>query len=197
MTMIATIAAIVVIIALVVSSYLQSLLLFTRSYSLFTITVTIDMVFIAVVCLLAARLASAQEVCKTLPTTISATRLRGAPKSTLTSTTKKWERRSTVDWAALEWIMRVRAVPAGKRASQSERHVPAECIWLRCRGGNNGHQLKNRRQQFKGLTRWDEGRWGIGNKPQYSRAYTKDPLTHLPSSHLLSSLSHAVAVVRF
>ena len=38
----------------------------------------------------------------------------------------------------------------------------------------------------KGLKRWDEGRWGIGNKPQYSRAYAKDPLTHLPSSHLLS-----------
>ena len=24
---------------------------------------------------------------------------------------------------------------------------------------------------FKGLKKWDEGRWGIGNKPQYSRAY--------------------------
>ena len=31
---------------------------------------------------------------------------------------------------------------------------------------------------FKGLKRWDEGRWGIGNKPQYSRVYIKDPLTH-------------------
>ena len=41
---------------------------------------------------------------------------------------------------------------------------------------------------FKGLKRWHEGRWGIGNKPQYSRVYTKDPLTHLPSSHLLSPL---------
>ena len=25
---------------------------------------------------------------------------------------------------------------------------------------------------FKGLKRWDEGRWGTGNKPQYSTAYT-------------------------
>ena len=33
---------------------------------------------------------------------------------------------------------------------------------------------------FKGLKRWDEGRWDIGNKLQYSRVCTKDPLTHLP-----------------
>ena len=41
---------------------------------------------------------------------------------------------------------------------------------------------------IKGLKRWDEGRWTIGNKPQYSRAYIKGPLTYLPSSHLLSTL---------
>ena len=28
---------------------------------------------------------------------------------------------------------------------------------------------------IKRLQRWDEGRWGIGNKPQYCRVYTKDP----------------------
>ena len=26
---------------------------------------------------------------------------------------------------------------------------------------------------MKGLKRWDEGRWGIGNRPQYSRVYTR------------------------
>ena len=42
---------------------------------------------------------------------------------------------------------------------------------------------------FRGLTRWGKGRWGIGNKPQYSKVYARDPLTHLPSSHLLSPLT--------
>ena len=46
------------------------------------------------------------------------------------------------------------------------------------------------RAVFTGLKRWDEGRWGRGNKPQSSRVYTKDPLTHLPSSHLLSPLRY-------
>ena len=40
-----------------------------------------------------------------------------------------------------------------------------------------------------GLKRWDEGRWGKGNGPQYSRIYNRDPLTHLALSHLLSPLS--------
>ena len=43
-------------------------------------------------------------------------------------------------------------------------------------------------QRVKGFKRRHEGRWGIGNKPQYSRVYIKDPLTHLPSSHLSSPL---------
>ena len=33
---------------------------------------------------------------------------------------------------------------------------------------------------------WGKGRWGVGNKPQYSRVHTRDPLTRLPSSYLLS-----------
>ena len=36
----------------------------------------------------------------------------------------------------------------------------------------------------RGLERWGIGRWGTGNK--HSTVYTKDPLTHLPPSHLLS-----------
>ena len=38
------------------------------------------------------------------------------------------------------------------------------------------------------LKRWDEGRWGKGNNPQYSRIYNKDLLAHLALSHLLSPL---------
>ena len=48
------------------------------------------------------------------------------------------------------------------------------------------------RTNFKGLKRWDEGRWGIGNEPQYSRLYTKGLLTHLPPSYLLSPLEFRV-----
>ena len=40
-----------------------------------------------------------------------------------------------------------------------------------------------------GLNRWRKARWGIGNKPQHNGASTRDPLTHLPSSHMLSPLS--------
>ena len=47
---------------------------------------------------------------------------------------------------------------------------------------SGGHSLGHDQRAQK----VDEGRWGIGNKPQYSRAYTKDPLIHLLSSHLLS-----------
>ena len=28
-------------------------------------------------------------------------------------------------------------------------------------------------------------RWGVGNKPQNSRAYARDPLAHVPPSHFL------------
>ena len=41
-------------------------------------------------------------------------------------------------------------------------------------------------------SRWNEGRWGKGKKPQYSRIYTWDPLAHLALSHLLSPLNSAV-----
>ena len=43
-------------------------------------------------------------------------------------------------------------------------------------------------QLSKGSKCGMKGRWGIGNKPQDSRVCTKDPLTHLPSSHLLGLL---------
>ena len=53
--------------------------------------------------------------------------------------------------------------------------------------------LENERYLSKGSKDWMRKvggpRWGIGNEPQYSRAYTKDPLAHLPSSHLLSLLN--------
>ena len=48
---------------------------------------------------------------------------------------------------------------------------------------------------FKGLKRWDEGRWGVGNMHQYSEVYTEDPLTHLPSSNLLSPLTTGCLVL--
>ena len=41
---------------------------------------------------------------------------------------------------------------------------------------------------LRGLKRWDEGRWDKGDKPQYSRTYSRDPLTHLALSHLLSPM---------
>ena len=37
---------------------------------------------------------------------------------------------------------------------------------------------------IRGLKRWDEGSWDKANKPQYSRTYSRDPLTHLALSHL-------------
>ena len=42
--------------------------------------------------------------------------------------------------------------------------------------------------QERRLKRWDEGRWGKGNNPQYSRIYNRDPLAHLALSHFLSPL---------
>ena len=45
---------------------------------------------------------------------------------------------------------------------------------------------------LRGLKRWDEGRWGKGNKPQYNRIYNRDPLAHLDLSHLLSPLRYSI-----
>ena len=38
---------------------------------------------------------------------------------------------------------------------------------------------------------------GTGNKPQHTGVYTRGPLTHLPSSHLLSPLNTALSTSRF
>ena len=46
---------------------------------------------------------------------------------------------------------------------------------------------------FRGCKWWGKGRWGIGNKPRYSRVYTRDPLTHLSSSQLLSPLTYTLS----
>ena len=58
-------------------------------------------------------------------------------------------------------------------------------------------QVPGCRGLIKGLKRWDEGRWGIGSKPQYLRVYIKDPLTHLPFSHLLSPLNSGTWMTHF
>ena len=51
--------------------------------------------------------------------------------------------------------------------------------------------MKSSCSEVQRLKRQDEGRWGIGNKPQDNRVYARDPLTHLPSSHLVSPLMKA------
>ena len=69
------------------------------------------------------------------------------------------------------------------------------CNFVLAQWLTNGGDLARAKSSFRsspsrlrGLKRWDERRWGIGNKPQNRRVYTEDPVAPRPSSHLLSPL---------
>ena len=68
--------------------------------------------------------------------------------------------------------------------------------WEWCEIGQGIHAQVSPSCPFLMYTRHDSrggilGRRGIRDKPQYSRVFTKDPLTQLPSFHLLSPLNYS------